>query len=92
MNSRLEGQVCLDRHRVRGLRNVTIHVALCIIAMLLVAVAALRLGVPKKARLIATFGWKKGMKQRCNIATAWSALNLLAGFFDVKYQGIISYY
>ena len=36
-NSRLEGQVCLDRHRVRGLRNVTIHVALCIIAMLLVA-------------------------------------------------------
>ena len=57
VNSRLEGQVCLDRHRVRGLRNVTIHVALCIIAMLLVAVAALRLGVPEKARLIATFGW-----------------------------------
>ena len=51
------GQVCLDRHRVRGLRNVTIHVALCIIAMLLVAVAALRLGVPGKARSIATFGW-----------------------------------
>jgi transposase len=57
VNSRLEGQVCLDRHRVRGLRNVTVHVALCIIAMLLVAVAALRLGVPEKARLIATFGW-----------------------------------
>jgi len=57
VNSRLEGQVCLDRHRVRGLRNVTIHVALCIIAMLLVAVAALRLGVPGKARSIATFGW-----------------------------------
>ncbi len=57
VNSRLEGQVCLDRHRVRGLRNVTIHVALCIIAMLLVAVAALRLGVPEKARSIATFGW-----------------------------------
>jgi len=57
VNSRLEGQVCLDRHRVRGLRNVTIHVALCIIAMLLVAVAALRLGVPWKARSIATFGW-----------------------------------
>jgi hypothetical protein len=55
VNSRLEGQVCLDRHRVRGLRNVTIHVALCIIAMLLVA--ALRLGVPGKARSIATFGW-----------------------------------
>ena len=57
VNLRLEGQVCLDRHRVRGLRNVTIHVALCIIAMLLVAVAALRLGVPEKARSIATFGW-----------------------------------
>jgi len=57
VNSRLESQVCLDRHRVRGLRNVTIHVALCIIAMLLVAVAALRLGVPEKARSIATFGW-----------------------------------
>ena len=57
VNSRLEGQVCLDRHRVRGLKNVTIHVALCIIAMLLVAVAALRLGVPEKARSIATFGW-----------------------------------
>jgi len=28
-----------------------------IIAMLLVAVAALRLGVPEKARSIATFGW-----------------------------------
>ncbi len=57
VNSRLEGQVCLDRHRVRGLRNVTIHVALCIIVMLLVAVAALRLGIPEKARSIATFGW-----------------------------------
>ena len=57
VNSRLEGQVCLDRHRVRGLRSVTVHVVLCIIAMLLVAVAALRLGVPWKARAIATFGW-----------------------------------
>jgi len=57
VNSRLEGQVYLDRHRVRGLRNVAVHVALCIIAMLLVAVAALRLGVPEKARSIATFGW-----------------------------------
>jgi len=34
-----------------------VHVALCIIAILLVAVAALRLGVPEKARSIATFGW-----------------------------------
>ena len=58
VNSRLEDLVCLDRHRVRGLRNVTVHVALCIIAMLLVAVAALRLGVPEKARCIASFGWR----------------------------------
>jgi len=57
VNSRLEGQVCLDRHRVRGLRSMAVHVAFCIIAMLLVAVAALRLGVPGKARSIATFGW-----------------------------------
>ncbi len=57
VNSRLEGQVCLDRHRVRGLRNVAVHLALCIITMLLVAVAALRLGVPEKAGSIATFGW-----------------------------------
>jgi len=54
VNSRLKDLVCLDRHRVRGLRNVTIHVALCIIAMLLVA--ALRLNMPEKTRCIALFG------------------------------------
>ena len=57
VNSRLKEQVCLDRHRVRGLRNVAVHVALCIIAIMLVAMAVLRLGVPEKARSIATFGW-----------------------------------
>ena len=57
VNSRLEGQAYLDRHRVRGLRKVTVQVALCIIAMLLVAVAALRLGVPERARCVASFGW-----------------------------------
>jgi len=46
VNSRLEDLVCLNGHRVRGLRNVTVHVALCIIAMLFVAFAALRLGMP----------------------------------------------
>lgn len=55
VNSRLEDLVCLNRHRVRGLRNIKIHGALCIITMLLVAVAALRLGMPKKARCIASF-------------------------------------
>ena len=58
VNSRLEELVCLNRHRVRGLRNIKVHVAFCIITMLLVAVAALRLGMPEKARSIATFGWR----------------------------------
>ena len=58
VNSRLEDLVCLNRHRLRGLRNITVHTALCIITMLLVAVAALRLGVPEKARCIASFGWR----------------------------------
>ena len=57
VNLRPEEWVSLDWHRVRGLRNVTIHVVLWFIAMVLVAVAALRLGVPEKARSIATFGW-----------------------------------
>ena len=58
VNSRLEELVCLNRHRVRGLWNVSVHVTLCVIAMLLVAVAALRLGMPEKARCIASFGWR----------------------------------
>ena len=58
VNSRLEDLVCLNRHRLRGIRNITVHTTLCIITMLLVAVAALRLGVPEKARCIASFGWR----------------------------------
>lgn len=57
VNSRLEDMVCLNRHRIRGLRNLTMHVALCIIAMLLVAVAALRLGMPERARCIVSLGY-----------------------------------
>ena len=57
VNSRLEEILFLDRPKVRGLRNVTIHTVLCVITMLLVAVAALRLGMPEKARCIASFGW-----------------------------------
>lgn len=57
VNSRLEELVCLNRHRFRGLSNIMVHVALCIISMLLVAVAALHLNMPEKARSIATFGW-----------------------------------
>ena len=56
VSSRLEDLVCLNGHRLRGLRNVTVHTVLCVIAVMLMAVAALRLGVPEKARCIASFG------------------------------------
>jgi len=56
VNARLKlvGLGCL---RLRGLRNVLIHVLLCVIVMLLVAVAALRLGRHWKARSVASFWW-----------------------------------
>jgi len=56
VNSRLEfvGLECL---KLRGLRNGKVHVLLCIIVMLLVAVAALRLGRPWKFRSLASFWW-----------------------------------
>ena len=41
------------RLRVRGLKRITVHALLCIIAMLLTALTALRLNRPEKARLIA---------------------------------------
>jgi transposase len=52
VNSRLKEQLCLEKHRVRGLRRITIHALICMIAMLLNAVAALRLNRMKKARSI----------------------------------------
>ena len=56
VNSRLEfvGLGCL---KLRGLRRVMVHVLLCIIVMLLVAVAALRLGRPWKAWSLVSFWW-----------------------------------
>jgi len=56
VNSRLDlvGLGCL---KIRGLRNVMVHVVLCVISMLLVAVAALRLGRPWKARSLSSFWW-----------------------------------
>src|SRR4030042_2007693 len=42
VNARLKDQLCLERHRVRGLRRITIHALFCLIAMLLNAVASLR--------------------------------------------------
>ncbi len=56
MNSRLKEQLSLNRHRVRGLRNVTIHALLCIIAMLLTALAALTLKRAEKTRSITFLG------------------------------------
>jgi len=52
VNSRLEEQLCLNRHRARGLRGIAIHALLCVIAMLLTAVIALRLNRPEKTRSI----------------------------------------
>jgi len=52
VNSRLKDQLCLERHRARGLERVTIHALLCMIAMLLNALTALRLKRPEKARSI----------------------------------------
>jgi hypothetical protein len=52
MNSRQKEQLCLEKHRARGLKRVTTHALLCTIAMLLNAYAALRLNRPEKARSI----------------------------------------
>src|SRR3990170_1497663 len=52
VNSRLKEQLCLERHRARGLERITIHALHCIIAMLLNALTALRLNRPEKARSI----------------------------------------
>ena len=56
VNSRLEfvGLECL---KLRGLRRVMVHVLLCIIVILLVAVAAFRLDRPWKARSLSSFWW-----------------------------------
>jgi len=56
VNSRLD-LVGLGGLKLRGLRNVAFHVTLCMIALLLVAVAALRLGRPWKARSVSSFWW-----------------------------------
>jgi hypothetical protein len=52
VNSRQKEQLCLERHRARGLKRMTIHALFCLIAMLLTAVVALRLNRPERARSI----------------------------------------
>ncbi len=54
MNSRLD-LVGLGDLKLRGLKNVAVHVLLCLIVMLIVAVAAVRLGRPWKARSLSSF-------------------------------------
>jgi transposase len=56
MNSRLKEQLSLNRHRVRGLKNITIHALLCTIAMLITALAAVMLERVEKARSIILLG------------------------------------
>ena len=52
VNSRLKEQLCLEKHRVRSIERITVHALICMIAMLLNAVAAFRLNRLEKARSI----------------------------------------
>jgi predicted alpha-1,6-mannanase (GH76 family) len=54
-NSRLKNQINLKNHKLRGMRNITIHVHYCILAMLFVALAAMRIGKRSKVRSITYF-------------------------------------
>jgi len=56
VNSRL-GSVGLECLKHWGLRNAVVHTLLCVVTVLLVAVAALRLGRPWKARSLSSFWW-----------------------------------
>jgi transposase len=56
VNSRLKDQLGLDRHRVRGLKNIAVHALLCVIAMVLTALAAVSLKQPEKARSTTLLG------------------------------------
>jgi transposase len=56
MNSRLKEHLSLNRHRVRGLKNITIHALLCTITMLITALAAVMLERVEKARSITLLG------------------------------------
>jgi len=42
----------LENHKVKRLRNIIIHALLCIIAMLLTALTAIKLGKPEQIRAI----------------------------------------
>jgi transposase len=57
MISRLKEHLGLNTHKVRGLRNMAVYVLPCIVAMLLVALAALWLKRVENVRSIALIGW-----------------------------------
>jgi len=48
VNSRCKQKLCLNNHKVRSRKRITIHSLLCLIAMLLNAVAAVRLKTVEK--------------------------------------------
>ena len=50
VNSRLKDPLGLENHRVRGLKRLRFHALLCLIVMLLNAVASVRLGRREEAR------------------------------------------
>jgi hypothetical protein len=50
--SRLKQHLNLENHKVKGLRNILTHTLLCIIAMLLVALTAIKHGKPEQIRAI----------------------------------------
>jgi hypothetical protein len=52
VSSRQKEHLCLERKRARGLERLTIHALLCMIAMLLNALAVLGLNMPEKTRSI----------------------------------------
>ena len=58
MNSRF-GSDGLGGFSLRGLKNVAVHMLLCLIVILIVAVAAVRLGRPWKARSMSLSGGKE---------------------------------
>jgi hypothetical protein len=49
---RLKQHLSLENHKVRGLRNILIHALLCIIAMLLLALTAIKHGKPEQIMAI----------------------------------------
>ena len=50
--SRLKQHLSLENHKVKGLRNILTHALLCIIAMLLLALTAVKHGKPEQIRAI----------------------------------------